>query len=303
MKVLLAGGSGFLGRHLAKALLTDRHQVYLLTRKRKPGLPGTESVLWDGKNTHGWGSLMNEMDAVVNLTGLSLNNWPWTKNKKRRFLRSRVEPGRALVSAIEEAAHRPSTFVQISGINYYGLRGAQVVGEDAPPGDDNLAQLAVDWECSTASIESLGVRRVVCRTAVVLAPDAVLFQLMALPARLFFGGRLGRGDQALPWIHLEDVLGAIQFLIGNEQACGPYNLIAPRPVSNADFMRAVAQAYRRPYWFHVPAFLLRLVLGEMSVLITEGRYAEPRRLFQSGYTFRYPTLSAALDQLVRSSTS
>ena len=303
MKVLLAGGTGFLGSHLAKALLTEGHQVYQLTRKRKAGLPGAESVVWDGKTAQGWGSLVNEMEAVVNLTGLSLNNWPWTEKKKRMFLRSRVEPGRALVVAIEEAEHRPSIFVQISGINYYGLRGTQIVGEDAPPGDDFLAQLAVDWEHSTASIESLGVRRVVCRTAVVLARDAILFQLMTLPARLFFGGRLGRGDQALPWIHLEDVLGAIQFLIENEGTGGAYNLIAPNPVSNADFMRAIAQAYRRPYWFHIPAFLLRLVLGEMSVLIAEGRYAEPRRLLQSGYTFHYPTLNAALDQLDWSSPS
>jgi uncharacterized protein len=298
MKVLIAGGAGFLGGHLANSLLVDNHQVWVLTRKAGQRIPGVTSVLWDGYTTHGWGPLVNEVDAIVNLSGLSLNNWPWTKKRKQRFLDSRVEPGLALVSAVELASHRPSVFFQISGINHYGLSGDEVADERTAPGDDYLAQLTVGWEDATARVSDLGVRRVVCRTAVVLARDALLFHLMALPVRLFFGGRFGNGRQALPWIHIDDVLGAMKFLLGNSEASGVFNLIALQQTSNAEFMQTLAAAYGRPYWFPVPAFIMRMVLGEMSVLITAGRYVRPRNLLRLGYIFRFPELSGALHDLL-----
>lgn len=298
MKVLIAGGAGFMGRHLINSLTADSHQVWVLSRSQKQ-IEGATHVQWDGETAQGWGHLMNEMDAVINLSGLSLNSWPWTKEKKQRFHTSRIQPGLALASAIEAASTRPGVFVQISGINHYGLRGDGIADESTPPADDFLAQLTVAWEESTKAVESLGVRRVVCRTSVVLAKDAILFCLMALPARLFFGGKLGRGDQALPWIHIQDQVSAIRFLIENQAGSGVYNLIAPQPTSNAEFMRTLAQALHRPCWFHVPAFLLKLVLGEMSVLITEGRYASPKRLLEAGYVFHFPDLKDALKELFR----
>jgi uncharacterized protein (TIGR01777 family) len=298
MKVLIAGGAGFLGQRLAKSLVSENHQVWVLTRNTGQQLPGVTSVLWDGKTTRGWGPLVNEMDAIVNLCGLSLFNWPWTKSKKQRFLNSRVEPGRALVSAVEQADHRPSVFFQMSGINHYGLRGEEIADENSAPGEDYLSQLTVAWEESTVRVSDLGVRRVVCRTAVVLARDAVLFWMMALPVRLFFGGPFGNGRQALPWIHIEDVFGAMKFLLDNSDLSGVYNLIALQQTSNAEFMQTLAAAYERPYWFPVPAFLMRMALGEMSVLITAGRYARPRNLLRAGYKFQFPELSSALSNLV-----
>jgi hypothetical protein len=234
------------------------------------------------------------MDAVVNLSGLSLHNWPWTERKKQRFIDSRVEPGRALATAIKNASHRPDVFIQISGINHYGLSGEDVADESTPPGDDYLAQLTVAWENATKSVEDVGVRHVVCRTAVVLARDALLLWLMALPVRLFVGGAFGSGEQALPWIHIDDQIGAIRYLMENPVASGPYNLVAPQLTSNAEFMRTLANVLNRPYWFRVPVFLMRLVLGEMSVLVTEGRYSKPERLFELGYNMRFPELKNAL---------
>ncbi len=295
-KILVAGGSGFLGTHLIESLISDSHQVWVLSRSQKQ-IKGATTIQWDGKTVQEWSNLLNEMDVIVNLTGLSLNSWPWTKNKKQRFHDSRVDPGNALVSAIETTPHKPDVFVQISGINYYGLRGAEIADESTPPADDYLAQLTVAWEGSTRSVETLGVRWVACRTAVVLAKDAILLQLMALPARLFVGGKLGRGDQALPWIHISDHIGAIKFLIENEKARGAYNLIAPQATQNMEFMRTLAGVLNRPFWFHVPAFLLRMVLGEMSLLITEGRFVSPKRLLESGYQFNYPNQENALREI------
>ena len=241
---------------------------------------------------------LTEVDVIVNLCGLNLINWPWTKSKKLRFLDSRVDAGRALASAVEQAYHRPSVFIQMSGINYYGLSGDEIADERTTPGDDYLAQLTVGWEELTDRVSDFGVRRVVCRTAVVLARNAVLFWLMALPVRLFFGGHFGNGRQALPWIHIEDVLGAMKFFLDNSDSSGVYNLIALQQTSNTEFMQTLAAAYDRPYWFSVPAILLRLVLGEMSVLITKGRYVRPRNLMRSGYMFHFPELSSALHDLV-----
>lgn len=297
MRVLVAGGTGFMGQHLIDTLTADNHQVWVLSRHADKKVPGAQTVQWDGKTAVGWGQLINETDAVINLAGLSLYHWPWTEKKKQKFLTSRLEPGHALAAAIQNADRRPGVFVQISGINYYGLRGEQVANEFTPPADDYLAQLAVDWENATKSVEEMGVRRVVCRTAVILAKDAVLAFLLALPVRLFVGGPLGSGKQALPWIHIEDQISAIKFLLENESASGPFNLIAPQAVSNAEFMRTEAKVLHRPYWFPVPTFLFRLVLGEMSLLVTEGRFTQPKKLLEAGYTFRFPNLKEALEDL------
>ncbi|MEO5887230.1 MAG: DUF1731 domain-containing protein, partial [Anaerolineales bacterium] len=142
------------------------------------------------------------------------------------------------------------------------------------------------------------VRRVITRNAVVLAKRGGLFPLMTLPARLFFGGRFGSGKQAVPWIHLTDHISAVRFLLENEKARGAYNLIAPAPTSNADFMRAVAKALHRPYWFHIPDFLLKLILGEMSDLLIKGRYSQPKRLIELGFQFRFARLETAMKDIL-----
>jgi uncharacterized protein (TIGR01777 family) len=295
MKVLIAGGSGFLGTALKNSLTRDRHEVFILTRRAPSDL---NEIQWDGKTTRGWGHIVNDMDTVVNLTGYGLEHWPWTKRQKQKFVDSRVVPGRALVSAIQNAECRPRVFLQTSGVSRYGLRGEGIADETTPPADDFLAHLTIRSEDATKPVEDLGLRRVIARNAVVLARNAGLFPLMALAPRLFFGGTFGDGRQAMPWIHISDHTHAMRFLLDNENAYGPYNLIAPEPTSNAEFMRAIAKALHRPYWFHVPNFLLRLVLGEMSVLLTEGRYSQPKRLIELGFEFRFGKLTNAMEDLL-----
>jgi uncharacterized protein (TIGR01777 family) len=294
MKVLIAGGSGFVGTSLANHLRNESHEVYILTRRTpRHG----HQIHWDGKSPDGWGHRMSEMDAVVNVTGHGLDHWPWTRRQKQKFIDSRVDPGKSLVAAIEAASPRPGVFLQNSGINHYGLRGEGLADESTPAAEDFPAQLTVKWESATQPVEEFGVRRVVTRTAVILARRGGLFPLMALPIRLFFGGKLGDGRQAMPWIHVTDAVRAMQYLLEKEEARGPYNLIAPSPTSNEEFMEALATALHRPFWFHVPKFLLRLVLGEMNVMITEGRYAQPKKLLEDGFEFKFPDIEAALNNI------
>jgi uncharacterized protein (TIGR01777 family) len=298
MNVMIAGGSGFLGNALTKSLLADGHKVFILTRGSSAPA-GAQAVAWDAKTTSGWGHLVNEMDVVIHLAGKTLASFPWTTATKRDFHDSRILPGLALGQAILEADHRPGLFVQASGINHYGLHGdiADLATESTPPGDDFLAQLTVKWEDATKSVEELGVRRVVIRTAVVLGKGEGLLSLMALPVKLFVGGPMGGGKFAMPWIHINDWVGAVRHLIANENAHGAYNLIAPTPTSSADFNRALAGVLHRPYWFPTPAFLLRILLGEMSVLVVEGRFAKPKRLTESGYKFQFEAAREALSDL------
>jgi hypothetical protein len=297
MNIMIAGGSGFLGKALAQSLLVDGHKVFILTRGASVPA-GTQAVNWDAKTTNGWGHLVNEMDVVIHLAGKTLATFPWTAATKRTFHDSRVLPGLALAQAIREADHRPRVFVQASGINHYGLKG-DIADEFTPPGDDFLAQLTVKWEAATQPVEELGVRRIVIRTAVVLGKGEGMLGLMALPVRLFVGGPIGGGKFAMPWIHINDWVGAVRHLMANQDARGVYNLIASMPTSSADFNRALAAVLHRPYWFPMPAFLLRILLGEMSVLVVEGRFAQPKRLIESGYRFQFEDAREALSYLFK----
>jgi uncharacterized protein (TIGR01777 family) len=297
MKVLISGGTGFLGKNLTRSFLRDGHHVYILTRgDHVPS--GAQAVQWDAKTTTGWGHLISEMDVVIHLAGKSLSSWPWTSSTKQAFFDSRILSGLALVEAIQKATQRPHIFVQQSGINHYGLQG-DLADESTPPADDFLAQLTVKWENTTQLLEELGMRRVVIRSSVVLDKQAGLMPLMALPTQLFMGGPIGSGQQAMPWIHLKDWVNAVRHLIENKNARGAYSLIAPTPTSSAEFNRTLAEVLNRPYWFSVPVFLMRNLLGEMNVLILEGRFAQPKRLIESGYQFQFSVAREAFLDLYR----
>ncbi|MFN8435867.1 MAG: TIGR01777 family oxidoreductase [Anaerolineales bacterium] len=295
MNIMISGGTGLLGTALTKSFLADGHKVFILSRtdtKRSD----VQIIKWDARTTEGWGHLVNEMNVIIHLAGRSTSAWPWSAANKKSFEDSRILPGLALAQAIQEATRRPSLFLQVSGINHYGLQGG-LADETTPPGEDFLAQLTVKWESATQSVEGLGVRRLVFRTPPVLSRDNVIMKLIALPVQLFVGGPIGAGKQPFPWIHIKDWVSAVRYLMANESASGVYNMIAPSQTSLADFTRVLANVLHRPYWFPVPAFLMRNVLGEMSVLILEGRFAQPKRLLESGYTFQFPGPREALTDL------
>lgn len=300
MRILITGGTGMIGTALTKFLLADAHQVWVLTRTPLTAqVPEGASVVgWDGRTSLGWGELVSQMDAVINLVGERTSKWPWTKRLKKRFWDSRVDSGRALVEAIQAASPRPKVLIQASGVNYYGSRDQTLLTEADAPGIGFLSDLCKAWEGSTEPVEKMGVRRVVVRSAIVLSAREGILPIMMFPVRLFVGGPLGSGWQGLPWIHLEDEVAAICFLLHDPSASGPFNLTSPVPISSAEFMRAIAKQLHRPYWLPVPAFMFRLALGGMSALVLDGAYLLPRRLQELGFEFRFETAEAALGDLL-----
>lgn len=301
MNVLVAGGTGFIGSALTRSLLADGHAVWVLTRNpaRARLAEGAQAVGWDGRTVGAWLDVFSQMDAVVNLAGENVGQWPWTAQRKQRILNSRVEAGAALADAFQQASRRPTVLVQASGVGYYGPCGNELVDETSPAGSDFFASVASEWEASTRVVDSLGVRRVIIRTSLVLDSKAGILPLMALPVRLFVGGRLGNGKQGVSWIHLEDHVRAMRFLLENRNAVGAFNLSAPNPLSNAAFIAALAKALGRPYWLPAPAFALRLALGEMSTLLLDGQFVLPRKLVNLGFVFKYQTVDEALQALFR----
>ena len=295
MKVMIAGGSGLIGRALSRSLVADGHQVWILTRNpgtlHMPG--GVQAVPWDGKTVQGWVDQISQMDAVVNFSGESLAHWPWTEERKKRFVNSRVQPARLVVEAMKKVSPRPSVYLQASAIGYYGPRQDPVTEKDMP-GNDFSARLCMQWEEAAGPIKGLGVRLVLIRTSVVLSPDNVILRLMSLPVRAFFGGPLGNGRQGFSWIHIEDEVAAIRFLLQNKKAHGAFNLSSPEPMSSAEFIRTIARVLQRPFWFPVPAFLLGLVLGGMSTLVLDGQFVFPEKLRELGFKFKYETAESAL---------
>lgn len=303
MRVILTGGTGFLGRSLGADLARDGHEVIVLSRnpdKYQPTLPpGMHAVLWDGKSAQGWGNLADGAGAIINLAGDNLSSGRWTSEKKKRIVNSRVDAGKAVVEAVGMAKTKPGVVVQSSAVGIYGPRRADEVTETDPQGTDFLAEVCKAWEAATAGVEQLGVRRVITRTGLPLSKDGGVLPLMALPYRLFVGGPVGDGRQYVPWIHIVDEVGAVRFLIDNQDASGPYNLSAPHPLTNRQFGKVLARVLRRPAFFPVPAVFIKLLFGEMSIIILKGQREIPKRLLESGYPFRFSEAESALQDIYK----
>jgi hypothetical protein len=301
MKIIITGGTGLIGRALAEDLAKDGHEVILLSRSSLPAssLPaGVRVEKWDGRTAQGWGQLADGADAIVNLAGENLSAGRWTAKRKRSILDSRTNPGAAVVQAVQQAAHKPGVVIQSSAVGYYGPGEAEGIAEDTPPAADFLAQVCQAWEASTQPVEALGVRWVVTRSGVVLSTRSGALPRMLLPFKFFAGGPLGSGRQWLSWIHLEDEVRALRFLIENPQAQGAYNLSA-RPLTNRQFAQAIGKVMRRPAFFTVPAFLIRLLFGEMSTVVLDGQHVSSQRLLEAGFQYRFPEAEAALRDLLK----
>lgn len=300
MKVIITGGTGLIGRALTKSLLEDGHEVIILTRdpeKNRETLPGVILAKWDGKSSTGWGHLVEEVDAIVNLAGENLSAGLWTETRKQRILSSRVNAGRAVVQAVENANRKPAVVIQASGVGYYGVVNPDLLYEEAPLGSDFLSGVTREWEASTQPVEAMGVRRVVIRSGVVLDQKQGALQLMLLPFKLFVGGPLASGRQWLSWIHIEDEVRAIRFLLENQKAHGAFNL-SGQPVTNDEFSRAAGKVMRRPSFFRVPGFVLKLLLGEMSTVVLDGQRVSSRKLTDLGFEYKFTRIEDALKHLV-----
>lgn len=301
MRVLITGGTGLIGKALAMELVDRGHDVIVLSRdpEKAIGLPDEVRIeRWDAHTADGWGSLADGAGAIVNLAGESIAAGRWTHERKRRIRDSRLNAGQAVVRAIETVTNKPGVVVQASGIGIYGDCGDDEVTEETPAGHDFLAQFAVEWEQSTSRLQNLGVRWLAIRTGVVLSSAGGALGRMILP-RYFYARRIGSGLQWFPWIHIADEVGAISFLIENEAACGPFNLSVPNLVTNAMFCERLGKELGRPVPIPLPSSLLSMFLGEMSTALLYSQRAVPQRLLQMGFTFRFPGIDLALQDLLR----
>jgi uncharacterized protein (TIGR01777 family) len=307
MKIIVSGGTGLIGNLFVQNMVGDGHEVIILSRSpdRYDDVFGehVQLVQWDGRNTGDWITHIEGADAVVNLAGESSSGSGflpdrWSAEKKQRILDSRVAAGEALAAAVEIADSKPDVLVQASAVGYYGSTGDTVITESSPPGQDFLASVTVDWESSTEAIEDMGVRHIIARLGLVLSTEDGALPRLLLPSRLFAGGWFGSGEQWWPWIHINDTVRALRFLIENEAAKGPFNITAPNPVTNRNFGKALGRALDRPSVMPVPAFALRMALGEVASTVLEGQRAVPQRLLEMGFMFRYADIDMALNNLI-----
>jgi uncharacterized protein (TIGR01777 family) len=303
-RVLITGATGFIGRALVSDLAAGGFEIIALTRD--PGKsavlfgPDVRSEKWDGRTAEGWGPLVDGALAIVNLAGDNLAEGRWTRAKKARILRSRVEAGGAVVDALRPLRQKPRVVVQASAVGAYGSRGDEELDELSSPGGGFLADVVRQWEDSTREVEAMGVRRVVIRSGLVLGRGAGVFPRLLAPFRFFAGGTLGTGRQWFSWIHLVDEVRAVRFLIEREDLSGPFNLAAPGAGREKDVCRALGKALGRPCWLPVPAFVLKALFGEKArETLLAGQRVLPRRLTAAGFVFKYPDTAMAFEDLLR----
>jgi hypothetical protein len=302
MRIIISGGTGLIGRALSAALVGDGHTVIVLTRNptNVQGMPNAVQLRrWDGKTGEGWAEVIDSADAIVNLAGEGIADSRWSAERKRRIGQSRIQAGNALYSAIKAAANKPKVFIQASAVGYYGTHQDEIISETSAVGNDFLAKVCFDWEAASAPVKHLGVRRPVIRTGVVLSNAGGAFPKQAAPFKFFIGGHLGSGKQWYPWIHIDDEVNAIRFLLEEEKADGAYNLTAPNPLTNRQFSEVLGKVMGRPLLAPVPAFVLKTLFGEMSTVLLDGQRAIPLRLQEAGFQFKYPTAEEALKQLLK----
>jgi uncharacterized protein (TIGR01777 family) len=303
MKILIAGGSGFVGGHLSTALVRDGHEVVVLTRGAPSIRDGVRYVGWDAASPYGfWTHELSGSDGVINLSGANIGGGYWTRRRMAELITSRVLPTSAIVGAIDRTPSdkRPHFLVSAAGIDYYGdRRDDTVVAEDAPVGHSFLARMGQLWEAEAVKAEPLGVRVVRLRCAMVFGKGAPAFRLITLPVRLFVGP-LGDGRQWFTWIHIDDLVGLYRLALQNDSLSGPINATAPDVRRQRDVAEEMGRVLHRPPRISVPERLLRLALGKESELILDGRRAAPVKAQAAGYAFRYGGLHEALTNLLTS---
>lgn len=300
MRILIPGGSGYVGRFLCPELVRAGHEVRVTTRdpdRAARRLPGPVEFVHP-RNPDEWAQAARGSDAVINLAGESIAEGRWTPTRKRALQRSRVATTRSLVDACAGLDERPAVFVSASAVGYYGPHGDEKLDESAPAGDDFLARLCVAWEAEAARAASLGMRVVLPRIGVVLGDHGGALERMVLPFRLFVGGPLGSGQQWLSWVHRSDVVAFLIDALTNDRMSGPINLVAPDARRMSDFSRALGAALRRPSWIPTPGWALRAGLGEMADMLLTGQRVVPAAAEAAGYRFRYRSLGDALAEIL-----
>ena len=296
MKIVIAGGNGFVGNALTEELIKNHHEVYILTRHAHtaPQKQGVKYIQWLNNGDQPEKQLKN-IDVFINLAGESLNSGRWTANRKKRLLDSRLASTKEMVRIITSADKKPLLFLNASAIGYYGTSHKETFTEHTiKHPSDFLSNVTNEWEKAAKELENKHIRTIYMRFGVIIGKNGGALHRMALPYKLFAGGTIGSGEQILSWIHMNDVIQGILFCINNESIEGAVNFTAPEPLKMKEFGKTIGQVMKKPHWLPVPSFALKILLGEMSILVLEGQRVLPEKLCEHGFEFTFPTFEAAL---------
>jgi len=300
MKIFITGGTGFVGKTLASALVRSGHEASILTRSGKGEFPGISWIEGDPTQKGKWQEAVKEHRVIINLAGASIFT-RWTKEAKKIIRESRILTTRHLLEAMDGG--KGKTLFSTSAIGYYGFHGDEDLTEESPPGGDFLALLARDWEAEAKEAEKKGCRVVLTRFGIVLGEKGGALGQMIPLFNKYVGGPLGSGKQWFSWIHIVDLTRAFLFLLEHPEISGPVNFTAPNPVRNKELAQWLGRILGRPAFLPAPGFMLRLVLGEFGSILLEGQRVLPQKLVQAGFQFSYPEIDRALRQVIRGTGS
>ncbi|UJL47312.1 TIGR01777 family oxidoreductase [Virgibacillus sp. NKC19-16] len=293
MNILITGGTGFVGENLTKALHEKGHHTYILTRSPEKYTDSAKStfISYDYPVEQ-----LPVIHAVINLAGESLFGY-WSEKKKESILNSRIDITQKVIDIMKKLDQKPEVFISGSAVGFYGTSEDLIFTEEtSKPGGDFLAKVTTEWENVAKQAEEMGIRTVYTRFGVILGEEGAL-KYMSLPVKMFVGGKIGNGEQWLTWVHIEDVVKLLQYCLFNKDMIGPINVATPNPKRNKDFTKILANVLKRSYWLPIPAPLVRLGIGEMSLLIAKGQYVLPKRALDQGFQFSYPYLKEALKEI------
>jgi uncharacterized protein (TIGR01777 family) len=297
MHILLTGGTGLIGRRLCKHWLAQGHQLTVWSRKPEDVTRLCGADVRGIAHPDDLGTV--HVDAVVNLAGAPIAGRPWTRKRKMVLWDSRITLTEQLITWLERREQKPGVLISGSAVGWYGDGGERELTEGSPPvSEDFASRLCIAWEETAQRAEASGIRVALVRTGLVLSDEDGMLQRLLPPFKMGMGGPIGTGRQWMPWVHIDDQIALIDFLVSHEDARGPYNACAPSPARNRDFARTLASVLHRPAFMPMPAVALRLLLGELSILLLGGQRARPDRLQEAGFTFRFTDLRAALENLL-----
>lgn len=298
MKIVIAGGTGFVGQKLTEYLMHKGHDLIILSRQPKAAKDKVKYVQWLQNHTQPEKEI-TEADVFINLAGVSINEGRWTKTHQQKIYDSRMRATDELLRIIHALPTQPHTLINASAIGIYpASESARYTEEVTTTAEDFLGQTVRDWEQKAMSAENFGVRVACMRFGVILGENGGALAPIVTPYKLFAGGTVGSGKQWMSWVHLEDVIRAIEFAIETPSLKGPINVVAPFPMQMKYFGQAIGKILNRPHWLPVPSFMMQLLLGKKSDLVLKGQFVIPEKLQKNGFTFSYPTLEDALKSLI-----
>ena len=299
MRIAIAGGTGFVGKALTDELINNGHKVFILTRRKGTVSPkkNLQFVHWLEDDARPWEEL-EQIDVLINLAGESINSGRWSEERKRRILQSRLNATEELLRIIKNLHSKPRVFINASAIGFYGTSTQKTfTEEEKDPGNDFLAYTVKEWEHKANEAAGIGIRTAFCRFGIILDKSEGALPKIVFPYKFLAGGKIGSGKQWMSWIHIKDVIRGILFIINNEQISGPVNFTAPNPVTMNEFGKTVGNVLHRPHWLPAPSFALKVLLGEMSLLVLEGQRVLPEKLLDAGFHFEFTELSSALKNI------